>query len=56
MSLQHTANSIKDRLKSADSNKAVVDMRHSLVLLTSQTVLRDFMDATMDVETTQLNH
>ncbi|KAH9499025.1 Guanine nucleotide-binding protein G(o) subunit alpha, partial [Bulinus truncatus] len=54
--LRQTANNIKDRLKSTDSPKAVVDMRHSLALLTSQKTLKDFMDTYLDVEMCQLNH
>ncbi|KAK0050855.1 guanine nucleotide-binding protein G(o) subunit alpha [Biomphalaria pfeifferi] len=54
--LKQTANSIKDRLKSSDSHKAVVDMRHSLAVLTSQKTLKDFMDTYLDVEICQLNH
>ncbi|CAL1536794.1 unnamed protein product [Lymnaea stagnalis] len=54
--LRQTANSIKDRLRSSDSHKAIVDMRHSLALLTSQKVLKDFMETSIDVETSQLNH
>nr|KAI8748287.1 guanine nucleotide-binding protein G(o) subunit alpha-like [Biomphalaria glabrata] len=54
--LKQTAHSIKDRLKSSDSHKAVVDMRHSLAVLTSQKTLKDFMDTYLDVEICQLNH
>uniref|UniRef100_A0A0B6ZCR3 Uncharacterized protein n=1 Tax=Arion vulgaris TaxID=1028688 RepID=A0A0B6ZCR3_9EUPU len=53
--MRNTANNIKDRLKMSDSYKAVVDMRHSLLLLTSQKVVKDIMDACIDVETVQLN-
>ncbi|CAG5124518.1 unnamed protein product, partial [Candidula unifasciata] len=51
-----TASSIRERLKQADSYKAIVDMRPSISLLTSQKILRDFMDSSTDVETLQLNH
>ncbi|XP_012942864.1 guanine nucleotide-binding protein G(i) subunit alpha [Aplysia californica] len=54
--MQQTCLAIKERLTSADSHLAVVDMRHQVSMLTSQKLFRDFMDDRMDPEVSQINH